>query len=352
MTTSATTSTARGTPHDSGTPDAVGLFTMMARIRAFEATAEKLFLAGQLPGFIHLSIGQEASAAGVISRLRRSDYLTTTHRGHGHTLAKGAPMDGMMAELFGRETGICHGRGGSMHIADFEVGMLGANGIVAGGLGIAVGAALGAVMRGQDHVAAAFFGDGATARGPFAEAINLAQLWHLPVLFVCESNGWASTTRSSEALASTNIAARAAAIGMASAVADGNDVFAVAAAAGPAIERARSGEGPTLLQLDTFRLRGHYVGDPTSYYDKAELAEWTARDPLQRARRAILEEQVTGPDLVTGAELDEVLAAAEAEITAAVEHAKQAPHPDPDRVHDYLYATPDPTDAPAAGGQR
>lgn len=350
MTTSAATSTASTTRTDPATPDVLNLFTMMARIRAFESKAEKLFLAGELPGFIHLSIGQEAAAAGVISCLRRSDYLTTTHRGHGHTLAKGAPMNGMMAELFGRETGICHGRGGSMHIADFEVGMLGANGIVAGGLGIAVGAALGAVMRGEDHVAAAFFGDGATARGPFAEAINLAQLWNLPVVFVCESNGWASTTRSSESLASTDIAARATAIGMAAAVVDGNNVFAVAQAARPAVERAREGGGPTLLQLNTFRLRGHYVGDPTTYYDKTELAEWTARDPLQRARRAILDSEVTSA--VTEAELDEVLSAAEVEITAAVEYAQQAPHPDPDRVHDYLYADPTPTAECTTGGSR
>lgn len=338
MSTSAATSTASTTRGKSDNLQALSLFTMMARIRSFELAAEKLFLGGELPGFIHVSIGQEASAAGVVAHLRPTDYLTTTHRGHGHTLAKGAPMKGMMAELFGRDAGICHGRGGSMHIADFAVGMLGANGIVAGGIGIAVGAALGSTLRGQDHVAVAFFGDGATARGPFAEAINLAQLWKLPVLFVCENNGWASTTRSSEALAATNIADRASAIGMRTDVVDGNDVFTVAAAAGPAVEHARSGAGPTLLQLDTFRLRGHYVGDPTSYYDKAELAEWTERDPLLLARHAMLNEDVPGGVDFDEHQLDEVITAAEKEVTAAVEYAKRAAEPDPASVHDYLYS--------------
>lgn len=318
--------------------EALSLFTTMARIRSFELMAEKLFLAGELPGFIHVSIGQEASAAGVVAHLRSTDYLTTTHRGHGHALAKGAPMKGMMAELFGRDSGICHGRGGSMHIADFEVGMLGANGIVAGGIGIAVGAALGSTLRGQDHIAVAFFGDGATARGPFAEAINLAQLWKLPVLFACESNGWASTTRSSEALAGANIADRAAAIGMHAAVVDGNDVFAVAEAAGLAVDRARRGHGPTLLQLDTFRLRGHFVGDPTSYYDKAELAAWTERDPLLRARHSMLVERVAECGSLSDQQLDEVLTAADEEIAAAVQYAKHASQPDPASVHDFLYA--------------
>lgn len=319
-------------------PRPLHLFRLMARIRAFETSAEKLFMAGAIPGFIHVSIGQEASAAGVISHLRPSDYLTTTHRGHGHTLAKGAPTDGMMAELFGRESGLCRGRGGSMHIADFSVGMLGANAIVAGGIGIAVGAALGATLRGEDHLAVAFFGDGATARGPFAEAINLAQLWRLPVVFACENNGWASTTRSSEALAGANVSDRAAAIGMTTERIDGNDVFAVSDAAATAVARARHSGGPSLLQLDTFRLRGHYVGDPTSYYDKAELAQWQHRDPLLKARAAILGRSRRDVGEVSEADLDQILAEAEEEIAEAVASAQVAAEPDPADLFDDLYA--------------
>ncbi len=311
---------------------AVGLYRTMARIRTFEIRAEKLFLAGEIPGFIHVSIGQEAVAAGACAALHTEDYLTTTHRGHGHTLAKGAPVAGMMAELFGRSTGICHGRGGSMHIADFAVGMLGANAIVAGGLGIAVGAALSAKLTGSDRVAATFFGDGATARGPFAESLNLAQLWQLPVVFVCENNGWASTTRSQEALAQPHVATRAAAFGMRTAEVDGNDVFAVHAAAADAVARARRGEGPTLIEARTFRLRGHYVGDPTSYYDKDELAAWTAQDPLELAAL-----RLTAAGMLADSARLEIDRLAGEEIDAAVDAARDAPEPDPADVAANLY---------------
>ncbi len=307
------------------------LYRTMTTIRSFEVTAEKLFKAGRIPGFIHVSIGQEASAAGVVSALRTTDYITTTHRGHGHTLAKGAPLEGMMAELFGKATGICRGRGGSMHIADFTVGMLGANGIVAGGVGIAVGAALGSTLRGENAVAVPFFGDGATARGPFAESLNLAQVWQLPVVFACEANGWASTTRSSESLAGDAIGARATAIGMPAERVDGNDVLAVRDAAAAAVDRARSGGGPTFLQIDTFRLRGHFVGDPTTYYDPAELASWTGRDPLVIARTVLT---ALPPD-----EFDELDRAAVAAVAAAVEYAEAADEPDPAGVAEHLFAS-------------
>lgn len=310
----------------------VMLYTTMSRIRAFELAAERLFLAGELPGFIHVSVGQEAVAAGVCAALDTEDYLTTTHRGHGHTLAKGADSRAMMAELFGRTTGVCAGRGGSMHIADFSVGMLGANAIVAGGIGIAVGAALTASMTGNGRVAATFFGDGATGRGPFSESLNLAQLWHLPVVFVCENNGWASTTRNSEALAQPDVSVRARSLGMHTLDVDGNDVFDVHAAATEAVQRARRGDGPTLLQAHVHRWRGHYVGDPAKYYDPAEVAGWKAKDPLDRAGAALVADGTFGPG-----RREEIDTYARAEIDRAVEEARLAPEPDPGSVAEHLF---------------
>ena len=312
---------------------AIDLYRTMARIRAFEIRAERLFLDGELPGFIHVSIGQEAVAAGVCAALRTDDYLTTTHRGHGHTLAKGARADAMMAELFGRASGVCAGRGGSMHIADFSVGMLGANAIVAGGLGIAVGAALNAKMTASTRIAATFFGDGATARGPFAESLNLAQLWNLPVVVVCENNGWASTTRSAEALAQPRVAKRAMSFGMHTLEVDGNDVFAVAAAASEAASRARQGDGPTLIEANTYRLRGHFVGDPTTYYDKAELQAWTLRDPITRAAASLIQSGLLDAEALRAVDQD-----AHKEIDLAVEFAKAALLPDPSTLRDFLFA--------------
>jgi len=311
---------------------AVSLYRTMVRIRSFETVTEKLFLAAEIPGFVHLSIGQEAVAAGVCAVLRSDDYLTSTHRGHGHTLAKGAPTERMMAELFGRVDGICHGRGGSMHIADFSVGMLGANAIVAGGLGIATGAALSARLTGSDRVAVSFFGDGATARGPFHESLNLAQVWQLPVVFVCENNGWASTTRAEEALAVPQVVERAAAYAMRSVAVDGNDVFAVYAAARGAVEQARSGAGPTLLEAYTYRMRGHYVGDPTKYRDPDELSRWELRDPLAWTAKALLDK-----GWLAEAERQEIHDAADREIQDAVAFARESPEPDPSRVADWLY---------------
>lgn len=310
----------------------VELYTTMSRIRAFELTAEKLFLAGELPGFIHVSIGQEAVAAGVCAALSVEDYLTTTHRGHGHTLAKGADTGAMMAELFGRTTGVCAGRGGSMHIADFSVGMLGANAIVAGGIGIAVGAALTSAMTSNGRVAATFFGDGATGRGPFAESLNLAQLWELPVVFVCENNGWASTTRNTEALAQPDVSQRARALGMNAVDVDGNDVFAVHAAARKAVQRARAGAGPTLIQAHVHRWRGHYVGDPAKYYNPSEVARWKDKDPLELAAAVLSENGTWRPG-----EREQIDAEAAAEIDSAVTAARKAPEPDPGSAARFLF---------------
>ena len=321
---------------DTPLPDpetAVSLLRTMRRIRAFEEAAERLFLAGRLPGFIHLSIGQEGVAAGAVSVLRRDDYLTTTHRGHGHTIAKGADLTAMFAELFGRETGLCRGRGGSMHMFDSSVGMLGANGIVAGGLGIAVGAALAVTLRGSDQVAVAFFGDGATSRGPFHESLNLASVWHLPVVFVCEHNGWASTTAAEEALAVVDVADRGAAYAMDSAVVDGNDVFAVRAAMITAVDRARAGGGPFLLEAKTYRVKGHYVGDPMRYRDADEHEAWLARDPIRRA-----EERLVDAGILTGEDLRRMEADVAAEIDAAIEAAEAGPAPDAADVTRFVYA--------------
>lgn len=313
--------------------DALRLYRTMVRIRTFETKTEQLFMAGEVPGFVHLSIGQEASAAGVCAALDTADYITSTHRGHGHTLAKGAPVNGMMAELFGRTEGLCHGRGGSMHIAEFSVGILGANAIVAGGLGIAAGAGLSAKLLGSGRITASFFGDGATARGPFHEALNLASVWQLPVVFVCENNGWGSTTRSAEALAVPAVADRAAAYAMPGVTVDGNDVFAVYSAARNAVQRARDGGGPTLLETETYRLRGHYVGDPTKYRDADELTSWNERDPLVFAARKLI-----ALEWLDEARRQEIQREADAEIDAAVEFARDGTDPDPASVADYLYA--------------
>ncbi|WP_051342143.1 thiamine pyrophosphate-dependent dehydrogenase E1 component subunit alpha [Pseudonocardia spinosispora] len=312
----------------------------MLRIRAFETRAERLFLDGEIPGFAHLSIGQEAVAAGVCEPLRTTDYITSTHRGHGHTLAKGAPVPNMMAELLGRSDGVCRGRGGSMHIADFSVGMLGANAIVAGGLGLATGAALSARLTDRDDVAVSFFGDGATARGPFHEALNLAVVWELPVVFVCENNGWASTTRSSEALAVPRITDRASAYRIASRGVDGNDVFAVHDAALWAVEHARRGAGPVLLECVTYRMRGHYIGDATKYRERAELAEWEERDPIPRAVTEVIKAGVADP-----ATCERMRRDAEVEIENAVEFARASAPPDVAELARYLYSERLPADS-------
>jgi len=313
--------------------DAIDLYRTMVRIREFETTAERLFLKGEIPGFLHLSIGQEAVAAGVCKTLRKDDYLTSTHRGHGHTLAKGATARSMMAELFGRDAGMCRGRGGSMHIADFSVGMLGANAIVAGGLGITVGAALSAKFAGRDQVSVSMFGDGATARGPFHESLNMAKVWNLPAIFVCENNGWASTTRSEELLAVSHIADRAVAYAMPGVAVDGNDVFAVLTAMRTAVQRARNGGGPTLLEARSYRNRGHYVGDPMRYRNSFDDAAWQERDPLAVARNTLAQQGILDDQLAQ--QIDEEAAA---EIKDSVDFARAQPEPEPGRLFDYLYA--------------
>lgn len=303
--------------------DAIELFRTMVTIRQFEVKAGALFAAGQLPGFIHLSIGQEAVAAGVCGVLSRSDEITTTHRGHGHCIAKGGHVLGMMAELYGREGGYAKGRSGSMHIADNRVGILGANAIVAAGLPMALGAAYSSQVRGDGRIAVAFFGEGAVAEGIFHETMNIAALWKLPMLFVCENNRYAELSHISVHLATEQVADFAAAYGIPGVIVDGNDVLAVRAAATTALERARSGAGPTLLECETYRWRGHFEGDPAHYRTKDELKGWEGRDPILAFRNRLSGEASIG---------EERLAQIEKEVeeqveSAAVEAEAMAPTP-------------------------
>jgi len=313
----------------------VRLLETMMRIRVFESKVEELFFAGPIAGSVHLYIGEEATATGVCSALTPEDYITSTHRGHGHAIAKGAKLDRMMAELFGRWTGYCKGKGGSMHIADFSVGMLGANGIVGGGLPIAVGAGLSAKMRRSGQVVASFFGDGASSRGTFHEALNMAAVYHLPVVFVNENNGYASTTPVGYAVSVKDVADRAAAYSMPGTVVDGNDVLAVREASLEACERARTGGGPTLLECKTYRWRGHYIGDPEQYRTKEEIAAWAARCPIQRFQAYLSEAGMIQP-----ADIEAISGRLEEEVAAAVRFAEQSAFPDPAEALDDLFTIP------------
>jgi acetoin:2,6-dichlorophenolindophenol oxidoreductase subunit alpha len=299
----------------------------MARIRAFENAAEAASRGGvaafgasladaKVRGPLHLSTGQEAVAAGVCANLALEDYLTSTHRGHGHTLAKGASMERMMCELFGRKTGCNGGKGGSMHIADFSVGMLGANGVVAAGMPIAVGAAHAIKIRGEKRIVACLFGDGAVNRGPFLEALNWAKVFALPVLFVCEDNRWSATTATGTMTAGEGALARANAIGIPGEAVDGNDVFAVDAAAARLVEKVRRGEGPQFLHAITYRFKGHVSVDPAAYRDGEEVSRALESDPLALAAKHI-------DGLVAATIFNE----AESEVQRALEAAAAAPWP-------------------------
>ena len=313
----------------------LALYRTMARIRAFEDAAEAASQGGvsafgkaadgtaQVRGPLHLSTGQEAVAAGVCAHLTPRDYLTSTHRGHGHTLAKGADMGRMMCELYGRATGFNGGKGGSMHIADFSVGMLGANGVVAAGLPIAVGAAHAQKLRGQPGITACFFGDGAINRGPFLEALNWAQVYRLPVLFVCEDNRWSATTASEATTAGEGASARARAIGIESLLIDGNDVLAVHDAAATAIAAVRAGAGPRMLHAVTYRLKGHVSVDRAAYRDAAQVDAAGRADPLIRARAQAI---ALGADAT---QVDAIDCAARDEVSTVLALAKAAPWPAP-----------------------
>lgn len=311
------------------------LYRTMVRIRAFENAAEVASQGGvsvygqaaqgqaKVRGPLHLSTGQEAVPAGVCAHLRRDDYLTSTHRGHGHTLAKGADMGRMMAELFGKATGFNGGKGGSMHIADFSVGMLGANGVVAAGLPIAVGAAHAQKIQQRDAITVCFFGDGGINRGPFLEALNWARVYGLPILFVCEDNRWSATTASAPMIAGAGASARAQSLGIPGQKVDGNDILAVHGAAQQLVQEVRSGAGPRLLHAITYRVKGHVSVDLAAYRDPDELAAALKTDPIARARQRYL--ALGGAVAET---LDTIEQAARAEVDLALAQADAAPWPD------------------------
>lgn len=305
----------------------------MHLIRRFEEAAEESYTRGLIHGTMHLSIGQEASAVGICLPLTREDQITSTHRGHGHCIAKGAEVKRMFAEFFGKTTGYCGGRGGSMHIADVSTGNLGANGIVGGGIPIAVGAALTAKRLRTGKVAVSFFGDGANNEGAFHEALNMASVWKLPVVFVCENNGYGMSTSTERSTAVPNIADRAAGYAMPGVIVDGNDLSAVAEASHDAVERARRGEGPSLIECKTYRHRGHSKSDRNRYRTKDEIEDWMAnRDPIAR-----YEAQLIAFGIASEAELEEVRQTVEVAIAEGIEFAKASPIPAAIDLADYVY---------------
>jgi pyruvate dehydrogenase E1 component alpha subunit len=311
----------------------LAFYKNMVTIRAFELKAVELFAAGQIPGFVHLYLGEEAIATGVCASLEKKDYIASTHRGHGHLISKGGDLNLMMAELFGRTDGYCKGKGGSMHIADINLGILGANGIVGAGMPIATGAAFACKYKENGAVAVAFFGDGASDRATFHESLNLASTWKLPIVFLCENNGWAISNSQKTHQNVTDISDRASGYGIPGVSVDGNDVVAVYEAAGAAIDRARKGDGPTLVECKTWRHRGHFEGDPGAYKDPKDQADWLAKDPIPR-----LEKNLVKLKYAAQAELDKIKATAEAEIEAAVKYAQASPEPDPSELLTDVYA--------------
>jgi TPP-dependent pyruvate/acetoin dehydrogenase alpha subunit len=302
----------------------LGGFARMHLIREFETSMHRLFLAGEVHGTTHLGAGQEAVAVGTCMALRPDDYVAGTYRGHGHALAKGTPPEPLVAEMLGRATGVCGGRAGSMNVVDVEHGLIGCYGIVGGSIAATVGAAMSAKRQGG--VAVAFFGDGAVNQAYFHECLNMAKVLLLPAVFVCENNFYGEFTPMGSVTAGGDIAGRARAYDMPSAVVDGNDLWAVYEAASEAVERARSGGGPTLLECQTYRHYGHSKSDPAPYRPKEEVERWLARDPLKLARARLLEEGVTEE------RIDEAEAESSTLIEQAVAGALAAPYPDPDRV--------------------
>jgi pyruvate dehydrogenase E1 component alpha subunit len=308
------------------------MYTNMLTIRRFEEEVAKLFAAGKIPGFVHLYIGEEAIATGVCAHLRDDDFITSTHRGHGHLISKGGDLKLMMAELFGKRTGYCKGKGGSMHIADVDLGILGANGIVGGGPPIAAGAALSAQYRGTDQVVACFFGDGAANQGTFHEGLNMASIWKLPVIFVCENNHYGISFHQSKSMNVADVADRAASYNVPGAAIDGNDVIAVYEAAEAAVERARAGEGPTLIECKTYRWKGHFEGDPMVYRTDEEFKGWQAKDPLPRFKSRLMEMGILTEEKIQ--QVDDAIAKM---VEKAIQFAEESPFPAPEEITDDVY---------------
>ncbi len=311
----------------------IEMYRKMLQVRHFEEKVFELYGQNVVPGTIHLYAGEEAVAVGVCSTLRKDDYITSTHRGHGHCIAKGAELKRIMAEILGKKTGYCKGKGGSMHIADFNVGMLGATAVVGAGLPIAVGAGLSAKLRKTDQVVACFFGEGASNQGTFHESVNMASAWKLPVIFVCENNLYAMGTRQSRIMNIEKVADRAVAYGIPGASADGNDVFAVYEASKEAVDRARDGLGPTLIECKTYRHKGHSRVDPAKYRPKQEVEEWLAKDPIKRAKEMLLQTHT-----LKAIEIQEIEKDVVAEIEEAVKFAMESPFPAPEEALEDVYA--------------
>ncbi len=311
---------------------ALWIYKTMNEIRKFEEKAVELFESDALRGSVHLCIGQEAIAATVCSHLRDTDYITSTHRGHGHCIAKGADLGKAMAELMGKATGYCKGKGGSMHIADLSKGNLGANAIVAGGVPIAVGGALAADFKGTDQVAVTFFGDGASNQGVFYESLNLASVWKLPVIFVCENNGYGISVPASQSCSVKDIGIRGGSCSVPGVTADGNDVLAVDEKIQEAIARAKAGEGPTLLEFKTYRWMGHWTGDPQVYRTREEVEEWKKKCPIKRFKKYMMDEKIASQE-----ELEAIEKQAQEDVETATEFALNSPEPDPAKVMEDVF---------------
>ncbi len=308
------------------------MYQTMLRIRRFEENVSKLYAKGKIPGFVHLYIGEEAVATGVCAGLNAADYITSTHRGHGHLIAKGGDLNKMMAELYGKKTGYCGGKGGSMHIADFRIGILGANGIVSGGLPISVGAAYGLKVLKQDNVVVSFFGDGASNEGNFHESMNAASAFKLPLVFVCENNHFGVSTRIDRITNISDLTKRAEGYGMKGIRVDGTDVLKVYEVAKDAIERARTENLPSFIVADTFRHHGHFEGENVTYWDKNELASWKEKDPIANLRKNMTSQFGISEDSIKNAE-NEI----EAEISAAIRFAEDSEFPEPEDAIKNLY---------------
>ncbi len=315
----------------------LGLYEQMLLIRRFELTAQDVYKKGEMPGFIHLYVGEEATAVGVCAHLRRDDWITSTHRGHGHALAKGVGPEEVLAELYGKAGGCCGGRGGSMHLYKLDAGLFGTNGFVGGGLPATVGLGLSARTRATDQVAVAFFGDGAVNHGAFHESLNFAGVQKLPVVFVCENNRYATATPLSMATLNTEVATKAAAYGIPGVAVDGNDVLAVWEVTRQAVQRARTGGGPTLIEAKTYRVVGHHEGDPLTgtYRTQEELDAWKARCPIAVFRKKLLAE-----GRATAEQLDQIDREVEAKVMQAVDFSRKSPAPDPARANDHVWAEP------------
>jgi len=310
----------------------IEMYQQMLQIRYFEEKVFELYGQNLVPGTIHLYAGEEAVAVGVCANLRRDDYITSTHRGHGHCIAKGADLGKIMAEILGKKTGYCKGKGGSMHIADFSIGMLGATAVVSAGIPVAAGAGLSIKLRGTDQVVACFFGEGASNQGTFHEGINMAAIWRLPVVFVCENNLYAMGTRQSLVMTIENIADRAVAYGIPSVTIDGNDVLAIYEATSTAVNRARQGEGPTLIECKTYRQKGHSRFDPATYRPKNEVAEWLKKDPIPRFKSKLIE-----MGALTEEENEKLRREAVAAVEEAVKFAMESLFPEPEEALEDVY---------------